>query len=137
VVGDGDRAKVQDGGSELKDGAAGERLAGIVADGVREDDPRDGGKSAGAGVERDGEGGDAAGADPGGGERDECEAEEEGKVGPEDAVGGVLEVVDEVVVVDPIDTGLDEAEEIDQEERKEGAQTDPAQTARLGCVGVS
>ena len=57
-----------------------------------------------------------------GGEGEEREAEEEGEVGPEDAVGDVLEVVDEVVVVDPVDAGLDEAEEIDGEEREEGVE---------------
>ncbi len=80
------------------------------------------GEGAGEGVERDGEGRDAAVAHPVGGEGDQRKAEEEGEVGPEDAVGDVVEVVGEVVVVDPVDAGLDEAEEIDEEEGEDGAE---------------
>ena len=118
--GDGDGAEVEGSGDGLLDGAAGQGLAGGAADEGGEDDPGDGGKGAGEGIECDGEGGDAAVADPRGGERDQREREEEGEVRPEDAVGDVVEVVDEVVVVDPVDARLDEAEEIDEEERGEG-----------------
>jgi hypothetical protein len=91
-------------------------LAGGAADAGGKNDPGDSGEHAGEGVERDGEGRDAAVADPGGGEGDQGEREEEGEVRPEDAVGDVVEIVDEVVVVDPVDAGLDEAEEVDGEQ---------------------
>jgi hypothetical protein len=37
-------------------------------------------------------------------------------------VGDVFDVVDEVVVIDPVNAGLDEAEEIDEEEREDGVE---------------
>jgi hypothetical protein len=83
-----------------------------------EDHPGDSGEGADGCVKSDGKGRDAADADPVGSDGDERQREEEGEIGPEDAVSDLVEVVDEVVVVDPIDAGLDEAEEIDKDERK-------------------
>jgi hypothetical protein len=84
----------------------------------RENHPWDGGEGANGGVESDGKGRDAADGNPVGSNGDERQREEESEVGPEDAVGDLIKVVDEVVVVNPVDAGLNEAEEIDEDERE-------------------
>ena len=54
------------------------------------------------------------------------EREEEDEVGPEDAVADRLHLVDEVVVVDPVDADLDEGEQVEEDGGEDGAQASHA-----------
>ncbi len=113
-----DGAHVEAQGGSLLGHAAGGRGPAAALDEGGEDHPGDGGEGADGSVESDGSGRDAADSDPVGRDGDERQSQEEGEVGPEDAVGDLVEVVDEVVVVDPVDADLDEAEEIDENKGK-------------------
>ena len=64
--------------------------------------------------------------DIGGEEGQERGGEEEGEVGVEDAMVGLVGAVDEVVVIDPVDSDEAEGEEVDEENGGEGAESGKA-----------
>ncbi len=86
-----------------------------------EDVVGDGGEEQDDSVERDGPGGEMIVAHPCGGERNEREPEEKMEVGPKrraiDAFGGVKQVM----MIVPVDGDEDEAENVAEEDRSDGA----------------
>lgn len=87
-------------------------------------------KNADCGVERGGERREAFDADPVGGERKQREAEEKHQVGPQNTVGDRLHLVDEIVMVDPVNPDLHEGEQIEKDGRQRRAQAGEAVGAR-------
>ncbi len=73
-------------------------------------------------VEKNGEGVDPFFEEIGREERQQGEAEEEGEVGVEDGLIGLIGAVNEVVVIYPVDPGEGEGEGVDGEGGKDGAE---------------
>ncbi len=101
-------------------------IAKMAVDGTAQQKEAGGGDQEGDGVEDDGEGIEVFLKHPGGEEGEEREAEEEREVGVEDARVSLFDAADEMVVVDPVDGGEGEGEEIDKEGGKDGAQASEA-----------
>src|SRR5216684_6773040 len=99
MIRNGNGPEIEPRGGELFGRAARERFAGAPANRQREHQPGDGRQRGADGIERYGEGGDAALTDPRGREWNEREREEEAEVGPQDAVTDLIEFVHHIVVV--------------------------------------
>ncbi len=86
-----------------------------AADGEAHKEKADAGQNHGGRVERYREGVGLLFDDVGGEEGEQRDAEEESEVGIEDTGVGSLDATDEVVVIDPVNAGEREAEQIDEE----------------------
>jgi hypothetical protein len=101
-------------------------MAQTAGDGEAQEEKAEAGKDHRGDIDGDREGVHLLFQDIGGEEGQEGEAEEEAKVGVEDEVVGLLGAMDEMVMVDPVDRGEGERDEIEAQCGENGAQTGEA-----------
>jgi hypothetical protein len=94
----------------------------MVADGEAKDEKAGAGEHHGDDIDADGEGIHLVVEDVGGEERQKGKAEEKDQIGVEDTLGGLVGAVNQVVMIDPVDAGEDEGEQVDGEGGKDGDQ---------------